>query len=484
MDSPLHVLIGAFGAALLLTPFASLVATRRGWVDRPGPRKVHDRATPLFGGAAVIGSFAVVLALAFWPSGTAEPAVELDRRLLAIVAGGALMFAVGLRDDLCQLGAVSKLIAQLAAASVVALSGVSISGISLGPGVELELGIFGFPLTVLWIVWATNALNIIDGLDSLACGLALIGAGVVSWAAWSGGNESASLMMLALMGAVGGFGPYNAHPARIFLGDAGSLFIGFILAATSALVASEATTLAGFTVPVLALGIPVLDLSFAAFRRLLEGRSIMSADRNHIHHRLSGLGYGQRKTVVLLCGVALLSVAPVVLLQGGPLQEGLAFAGSLFLLVWLFSKAGAIRLTESFAAFCQVASSARAVSDEKHAVDELTLAFRDVRSVEQWWAVVVKTADVLGFTGLSMELPSRSGGVRSLSWSRDQGDGAERRCCEATRLTIPVGDRRGPSHLRLQVVVEHEADSRTLGRRIALFHPFLSANGLDRIDVE
>ncbi len=488
--------ICAFLAALLITPITSSIARRNGWVDQPGLRKVHREPVAYLGGAAVMAGFVLSLVAVPWLPVVRTLDIPLDRQVVAILAGGLMMFAVGLRDDILRMGAMAKLFVQLAAAGLVVLSGVSIDGIWLARpesigilsflgdydlgGTRIDFGVFGVPLTILWIVGATNALNIIDGLDSLASGLSVIACGAISWIAFQEGHVAAGLMLIALMGSIGGFMPHNLHPARVFLGDAGSLSVGFMLSATAALVASGASTLSGFSIPLIALGIPILDTTFAMARRFIEGRSMMSADRNHIHHRLIKLGFGQRRAVATLVGTSAAATSAVVVAATmGDTAQLCALAVATLGLCLLFSASGAIRISESMDAFRQVASSARAVSDEKHAVDELALAFREATCLEEWWRVVTKAGHILGFSELTMEGERRDGSPFHLKWEPDQAVGAP--AGFVTRIEIPVNDRREGSVLVLKASVSHDSSTATLGRRLALFHPFLSFNGLERL---
>ncbi|MDG1491785.1 MAG: MraY family glycosyltransferase [Planctomycetota bacterium] len=490
--------ICAFLAALLITPITSAIARRNGWVDQPGLRKVHREPVAYLGGAAVMVAFLFAICAAPWLPVVGTLEVRLDRQVIAILVGGLMMFGVGLRDDILRMGAMAKLFVQLAAAGLVVLSGVSIDGIwrsrpegigilsFLGDyevgGTRIDFGVFGVPLTIIWIVGATNALNIIDGLDSLASGLSVVACGAIAWVAFQGGQVAAGLMLIALMGSIGGFMPHNLHPARVFLGDAGSLSIGFMLSASAALVASGATTLSGFSVPLVALGIPILDTTFAMARRFIEGRSVMSADRNHIHHRLIQLGFGQRKAVAVLVGTSAAATSVVVLAASmGDTVQLCALGLALLGLCLLFSLSGAIRIKESLEAFRQVASSARSVSDEKHAVDELVLAFREAGTLEEWWHVVTTAGHVLGFSELSMEGERRDGSPFQLCWEPERSETTPAPSGFVTRIEIPVNDRRQGSILVLRASVSHDASTATLGRRLALFHPFLSFNGLERL---
>lgn len=488
--------ICAFLAGLLITPITSAIARRNGWVDQPGLRKIHRQPVAYLGGVAVVAAFMLSLVAVPWLPAIRTLEVPLDRQVVAILVGGLMMLGVGLRDDIQRMGAMAKLFVQLAAAGLVVLSGVSIDGIWLSRpeglgilsflgdyetgGTRIDFGVFGVPLTIIWIVGATNALNIIDGLDSLASGLSVIACGAISWVAFQEGHVAVGLMLIALMGSIGGFMPHNLHPARVFLGDAGSLSIGFMLSSSAALVASGASSLSGFTIPLIALGIPILDTTFAMARRVIEGRSMMSADRNHIHHRLIKLGFGQRRAVAMLVATSAVATSVVVLAatMGDTAQMG-ALAVAILGLCLLFSASGSIRIKESMDAFRQVASSARAVSDEKHAVDELSLAFREATSLEEWWRVVTTAGHILGFSELSMEGERRDGSPFHLKWEPEHAVGAPTGF--VTRIEIPVNDRREGSALVLKAAVSHDSSTATLGRRLALFHPFLSFNGLERL---
>ena len=488
----------AFLAALLITPVTSAIARRNGWVDQPGLRKIHREPVAYLGGAAVMVAFLFAICAAPWLPVVRTLEVTLDRQVVAILVGGVIMFGVGLRDDILRMGAMTKLFVQLAAAGLVVLSGVSIDGIWLSRpegvdilsflgdyevgGARIDFGVFGVPLTILWIVGATNALNIIDGLDSLASGLSLVACGAIAWTAFQEDHVALGLMLIALMGSIGGFMPHNLHPARVFLGDAGSLSIGFMLSASAALVASGATTLSGFSIPLVALGVPILDTTFAMIRRFIEGRSVMSADRNHIHHRLIQLGFGQRKAVAVLVFTSAAATSAVVYASTmGDTAQLWALAVGLLGLTFLFSSSGAIRIKESLEAFRQVASSAKSVSDEKHAVDELALAFREAGTLDDWWRVVTKAGQVLGFSELAMEGERRDGSPFQLRWESVGPETTPALPGFVTRIEIPVSDRRQGSVLVLRASVSHDASTATLGRRLALFHPFLSFNGLERL---
>lgn len=418
MSPNLTVLLISCVAALLLTPVTSRLALLKGWVDAPGLRKVHKAPVAYLGGAAVMGALLVGLSTLFWlPS--AEPFREsFDIRLFAIVMGAVLMFVVGIADDVNDIKATKKLFAQMLAASLVCASGVMITGIPLTETISIEFGIFSFLITILWIVGITNAINIIDGLDGLASGISVVACGAIAWTAFAQGHDATGIVVLALMGSILGFLPYNIHPARVFLGDAGSLTIGFLLASTSALTATKAPTLIGLSIPLVALGIPILDTLFAMVRRAVARRSMMSADQNHLHHRLMALGYGQPKTVGILCSVAALAVVASILAAPTSHLTRLGILAAAFVsYAIIFRVTGAIRWRESFSAVGTLARHVRVSSDESRVVDEAALQLEKATTSEEWWTAVTLAGEGLSFEHMALEVPIGDGRCDQLQWS-------------------------------------------------------------------
>lgn len=305
-------LLTAALCAFFLTPSAGSLALRLGAVDVPGEkRKIHTRATPRLGGAAIAAGF-LIAALAF----TAPSPV------LAGVLRAALVVALmGAADDCVSLRAPLKLALQLLAALLAWRAGARIEVLSLPfAGARfVRLGVFGLPLTLLWMLACANAVNLIDGLDGLAAGVTAIGALSLLLVAAAVGEREIAVLLAALAGSCLGFLPYNRSPARIFMGDTGSQLLGFVLGAASTVGMFKAHAALSFFVPLLALGLPLFDTVFAFSRRALRGKNPLRADRGHIHHRLLDRGLGPRGAVTLLDGVsALLGLTAVLLaLRGG-----------------------------------------------------------------------------------------------------------------------------------------------------------------------
>ncbi len=299
------VVIGAaLATTLALTPLVRLVGTRWGIVAHPGGRHVHTGVVPRIGGVAMFIGFAVAvfvdyLGERFW--GWQEGMLRVGRPMLGVLAGIAIIFAVGVLDDIIELKPGQKFLGQLAAASVVIACGVRISFISnpIGGGIVL-LGVLSVPITLFWIVGFANVINLIDGLDGLAAGVSGIAALSFLVLAAQSNVLAAGVLAAALLGACIGFLRYNFHPASIFMGDSGALFLGFTLACVSLLGVMKSVAAITLVVPLLIIGVPIFDTASAIIRRSRHGQPIQSADRGHIHHRLLGRGFNQRQTVLII----------------------------------------------------------------------------------------------------------------------------------------------------------------------------------------
>ncbi len=313
----LVVLPGLFAAVIsyLLTPVSRLLAVKLGAIDRPGPRKIHEAPIPRLGGLAVVSAMVLVLGLLCLFSFPLMQ--ELPRDLFAGLALGLLpILAVSIRDDIRPLGALPKLVAQFAGAGIAVWLGIRLGAEVHVFAQPIQLGYLAIPISVLWIVGLTNAFNLVDGLDGLSAGLALISSlslAAVSFLVGRYGMASASLV---LSGALIGFLPYNIYPAKVFLGDSGATAIGFCLACLA--LRGGATLSAGMAIliPVVVLGLPIAETSVSVLRRLLHGTDVgerrsrlLDADRGHFHHRLIALGLGHRRAVLILYGVGLILAA-------------------------------------------------------------------------------------------------------------------------------------------------------------------------------
>jgi UDP-GlcNAc:undecaprenyl-phosphate GlcNAc-1-phosphate transferase len=292
----------ALGSALLLVPLVWRLALRFGLIDQPDERKIHQTPIPRLGGVGVWLAFMLALgAVAWW----IQP-LPHGQALSGILAGGALLFLLGLLDDLFQLSPYVKLAGQLLAASVAFVLGVQINTLDLPGSAMLVLNGLSFPITVLWLVGVTNSLNFIDGVDGLAGGVITMSALTLAVVAGFTHQPLAALLATLLAGANLGFLVFNFHPARIFMGDSGALFSGFTLAAI-AVTGVLKTPIVVMLLPILVLSVPLLDITYSTFRRLFRGSNPFLPDADHIHHRLLKAGLSQVRTVLALYGVCFIA---------------------------------------------------------------------------------------------------------------------------------------------------------------------------------
>ena len=303
-------LLAAAVVALISTPVVRRLAFRVGAVDVPKDnRRMHDHPIPRMGGLAIFLAF-LLSALIFLP---------LTQQLRTMLMGAVIIVVLGIFDDIYALPALPKLLVQIAAALVAVLGGsriVILSNFNIFSSEPYwELGWLSIPITVLWIVGITNAVNLIDGLDGLACGVSTISAMSMLVIALLRVNElDVAVMMSALAGACIGFLPYNFNPAKIFMGDTGSTFLGFVMATVSVNGMFKQYTIISFVVPFLVLGLPIFDVCFAVVRRVSHGQSPMTPDRGHVHHRLIDMGFSQKQAVGVLYVIsAILGLSAVVL---------------------------------------------------------------------------------------------------------------------------------------------------------------------------
>lgn len=286
----------AFLIAFASTPAVIALAHKIRAIDIPkDERRVHKKPIPLIGGLAIFYGF-IVSVLCF---------AVIDRPTMGILIGATIMVTVGIFDDKYELNAKLKLIFQIAAALIAIYFGTEIRYIAnplsewFGPQ-YINLGLWSVPLTAIWIIGVTNAVNLIDGLDGLAVGVSSIASVALLSLTILSQNLNAAIITAALAGAGFGFLPYNSNPAKIFMGDTGSTFLGFVLACISVHGVMKMYALISFAVPVLILGLPIFDTAFAIIRRLAKKQSIMTPDRGHLHHRLLDMGFSQKQTVGIL----------------------------------------------------------------------------------------------------------------------------------------------------------------------------------------
>ena len=321
MQIPVTAIVLALGLALLVTPLVKKYAFKLGALDRPDWRKVHKRVMPRLGGLAIYFSFMAAVLLT----------MDITEQVGGFLVGGTLIIILGFIDDTRGVSPWWKLLGQIAAAAVVIKYGLEVTSLTnpFSNELPIALGYLSIPVTILWIVSVTNAVNLIDGLDGLAGGTIFISALTLAAVVWietanSGvypGQSEAVVLALILAAAVVGFLFYNFYPAKIFLGDSGSMFLGFSMAALSIMGVAKGATFISIIIPVVILGIPLLDTIFAIVRRYNGRRPIFQPDKEHLHHRLIQMGLSHRQAVLSIYGVnVVLGLSAIVLTLITPKQ--------------------------------------------------------------------------------------------------------------------------------------------------------------------
>ena len=309
-------LLVAMVVSFLMCPLVKSFAYKIGAIDVPKDnRRMHKKPVPRLGGLATFLGFIVSILLF----------ANIDHEMQGILLGAVIIVVLGVVDDMTPLRAYFKFVVQIAAALVAVFHGVVIETLS-NPNVFSQspywnLGWLAVPITVLWIVGITNAVNLIDGLDGLACGVSTISALTMLVIALLVSEGGIAVIMASLVGACLGFMPYNKNPAKMFMGDTGSTFLGYILATISIQGLFKYYAIVSFAVPFLILGLPMFDTLFAIVRRLAHGQNPMAPDRGHIHHRLIDMGLSQKQAVAALYVVSsILGLSAVVLTASGAIK--------------------------------------------------------------------------------------------------------------------------------------------------------------------
>ena len=368
----LSVLVAFFLSGIisfLLTPPVKKLAYRIGAIDVPKDgRRMHKRPTPRLGGLAIFGGFLVAAIV----TGHITP------QRLWILAGAAVIVVLGIFDDRNALSAKFKFVVQIVAAAIPVIFGNLRIAMFTNPflfsdSLYWNLGALSIPITILWIVAITNAVNLIDGLDGLAVGVSSIASMTMLAVALFIGETEIAVILAALAGACVGFMPYNLNPASIFMGDTGSTFLGYMLATLSIQGLFKVYALISFAVPFLILGLPIFDTAFAIVRRVLSGRSPLAPDRGHVHHRLIDMGFNQKQAVAILYVISVvLGLIAVVLTTSGELRAMVLVAAVIIGLIvsgFLFLSSGQHKIEESERRHRQEMAEQQEQTEEPHEND-------------------------------------------------------------------------------------------------------------------
>ena len=304
-------LVLAFVVSYVMTPYVKSFAEKVGAIDIPrDARRIHDHPIPRMGGLAIFMGF-IISVIVF---------ITFDTQVLGLLLGALIIAAMGAVDDIVGLKPLIKLAVQVLAALVAIRCGIYFNVITnpnlMSYNDTINMGLLSLPLTVLWIVGCTNAFNLIDGLDGLAVGVSAISSFTLLIVSLLVSGPNTSFLLAALCGACIGFMPYNMNPAKIFMGDVGSQFLGFVLACVSIMGIFKLTAVITVLIPVMAMMLPLADTVFAFARRILHGQSPFHADRGHFHHRLLAMGLSQKQAVAVLYGFSAVMGLVSVIIAG------------------------------------------------------------------------------------------------------------------------------------------------------------------------
>lgn len=404
---------GAFLASALLTRWIRDFANARGWNVIPSSgRHIHTRRIPRLGGVAIFLTIWCMALLAWLAGHFGVHGFVFPQLTFKILGPATIIFVVGLIDDFRGLSPQVKFVAQTGAAILLFFSGFGISQVSLLRSHPHLGSLIGLPLTILWVLWITNAFNLIDGLDGLAAGSALFSTLVTGAVAIILHSEGILPLTVALAGAIAGFLLYNFNPASIFLGDCGSLLIGFLLSAMALAGSQKAPTVIAVAIPIVSLGLPILDTTVAVLRRFLGCRRLFEADREHIHHKLLSCGVSHRHSVLVLYGVsACFGLLSLFLLHPASIRVSLVLT-----VVGVGVLAGIRKL--HYHEFSELGHAANRTLNQRHVIaNDINIrraceALKSCSSLLEFCQVLQQCLEPAGFAGfgvyLNSELPVES----------------------------------------------------------------------------
>jgi UDP-GlcNAc:undecaprenyl-phosphate GlcNAc-1-phosphate transferase len=441
----------AYGFAFVIGVAATLgvrfLAQRLGIVDRPdGYRKLHRRKVPLLGGVAIYLAFAAPLVgLYFYRNAISTRLYSRTWPMLALMGGGAVALGLGVIDDVRKLRPRWKLLGQTVAGTIAFAGGYSILAIGHPFGRPLALGYLSYPVTLFWFLACMNAVNLLDGLDGLAAGVSLLACVTLFLASLLFGNTLSMVLMACLCGAILSFLLFNFFPATIFLGDSGTMLVGYLVAAISLLSARQPGASVFLLVPVLALGVPVFDTALAVARRWFRKLPISAADRRHIHHVLLAMGFSQRQVVVVLYGACLLLGGMALLLASKRGEMTLLvlvpLAVAVFAAVRIF---GGIRFIDYWRELRQRIAAKQRSADARVAVDRATSRMRRSSGLGELWQECGGALEGMGIDHASLRLFG-DGAAATYRWHNEPAEGGRRSGRETGRwsavIRLGVADR-------------------------------------------
>lgn len=473
--------LAALGLAFAILPLLMRLALHAGLVDAPGVRKIHGKPIPLTGGTQIFLATSLITLAVLICCQLFGPDMAWDRQILTVLVGGAVVYITGLLDDFFDVRSKYKLLVLLGASAALCGSGITLDGIYFGGKNPIDFGILDWPITMLWIASVAIAINFMDGLDGLAGGIMLLAAAVLGiMLLILAGPSATTVLTLALVGSLLAFLYTNRHPARQFMGDSGSLYLGFIVGSLTVIAAHQIGTARGFMVPALALSVPLTDTALTMFRRhFIQRRSMFSAERGHIHHRLMDMGLNQVNTVRVIHGVSVLAVGIgfLSLLGNGWSALGIVLL-SVPVVIALFHIAGSARGSTLVRAVKSKRNLDRENNAYRRTFEEMQLHFHQARTFDQWWDATSSTAAKLDFVWVNLPLHNRDGSERLMRWNRGEPAFND---CEALSVTVPIEQRRMGGPLRMEIEVAAPSSLESAGLRVALFSRLMEDHAIAKL---
>jgi exopolysaccharide biosynthesis WecB/TagA/CpsF family protein len=453
MKTYMIVYFGTAIVAMFLVPVISRLAKRYRLVDSPGPRKVHHTPIPRIGGIVfIVSTLVLILPMFFLDNDIGQAFREARTEFITLLAGASFIFVIGLIDDLYSVRPNIKFLCIVGASLAICASGATIRSISFGPWFELEFGWLAWPLAVIWITTITIGMNFIDGLDGLAGGIAAIVCGTILVLALWTSQTVIAVLMLALLGSVTGFIFFNFHPAKIFMGDSGSMFLGFMIGAGSLVCQAKTCTLVGLALPFLVMGVPILDAGFTMIRRaVIYRRSIFSSEMGHIHHYLLGIGLPQQTVVVIIYAVTVVGASIGMFMLTVPEGWSLGLlTGGLVFLFGAFAFLGAAHIRETFAAIKRNWAISRKKKEDRNCFEDTQLRMREAVFFEDWWESMCEMAKRMQFQNMELCLQDNNRSQTKYQWKLSEDENSDDLTAEFV-LPLSESDSEVASEMKVRI---------------------------------
>jgi UDP-GlcNAc:undecaprenyl-phosphate GlcNAc-1-phosphate transferase len=392
--------------SLLLTPLAGWIGQRFGAMDEPDARKVHEVPTPRTGGIAVFLSFFLTLAACRFLHTDVASLLIISSEASAFILGAFLVFAAGLWDDFVRVKARLKLLVQVLAATVAFAGGLEIENFK-ALGFSLDFGMLSYFVTVFWFLLLINAVNLVDGLDGLAGGIVMFASMVMVAMGIMEGNLMHAVVFIALAGSILGFLRYNFAPAKIFLGDGGSYFLGYAVAGLAVMESAKSHVGVALLLPLIALGIPVFDTILAPVRRFLVGREIFQPDKSHFHHRLIQMGLTRRKAVLFIYGVTVaLCLIALVSINLQDERAGFLLVVLGLVVFFLIQKANYFNYFTPGKIYGWITDiiDEAGFSSERRSFLDVQIQTAHAKNIDELWKEIIRAANQLGFDQCTLYL--------------------------------------------------------------------------------